>query len=150
MVPSAFVVVDAIPLTSVGKIDLRALERNSTPEPVRTGPTVPPSTPLERVIAKVIEEVLGVSSISTNDNFFVDLGAHSLLVTKVVARLRELLRFELPLRWIFEAPTVRDFASLISAHPQEGAAAEQKAAIVVAVFEMSEEQVKHELSATGG
>ncbi len=150
MVPSAFTIADTIPLTAAGKVDLRALERSSTAEPVRLAPAVPPTTALERVIANVIENVLGVASISVNDDFFADLGAHSLLVTKVVARLRDLLRIELPLRSIFEAPTVKELASTISTNPQEGAGAEQAAGIVVAVLEMSDEQVQRELSSTGG
>ncbi|HXD30196.1 MAG TPA: amino acid adenylation domain-containing protein [Pyrinomonadaceae bacterium] len=150
MLPSAFMLVEAIPLTAAGKVDLRALERNSAAEQGRDKPAVSPATDLERVIANVVENVFGVESISTNDDFFSDLGGHSLLVTKVVARLRDLLGLQLPLRWIFEAPTVKSLALAIRAQPQEGADADKAAEIVVAVMGMSDEQVKRELSSTGG
>jgi amino acid adenylation domain-containing protein len=150
MVPSTFLVVDAIPLTATGKVDMRALEKAAVPEQVRQGPPVPPATALERVIASVIESVLGRVSISANDHFFSDLGGHSLLATKVVARLRDLLRFELPLRWMFEAPTVKDLAVVIAADPQSGAAIERVAGMVLAVLDMSDEQVSRELSSPAG
>lgn len=150
MVPSTFIVVDAIPLTSAGKVDMRALEKASVPEQARQGSPVPPTTALERVIASVIESVLGVVSISANDHFFSDLGAHSLLATKVVARLRDLLRFELPLRWMFEAPTVKDLAVAIAADAQHGVAAERVAGMLLAVLDMSDEQVSRELSSPAG
>jgi amino acid adenylation domain-containing protein len=150
MLPSAFILVDSISLTAAGKVDLRALERNSGTEPVRLKPDTSPTTALERVIANVVENVFGVASISVNDDFFADLGGHSLLVTKVVARLRDLLGFQLPLHSIFEAPTVKDLALAITAHPQGGAAVERTAGILVTVLEMSDEQVRRELSSTGG
>jgi amino acid adenylation domain-containing protein len=148
MLPSAFILVDAIPLTTAGKVDLRALERNSFAEHLRAKPKVSPTTTVERLIANVVESVFGAESISANDDFFADLGGHSLLVTKVVARLRELLGFQLPLRWMFQAPSVKDLADKIMSSP-EGEIAERNAGIVLAVLEMSDEQVRHELSSTG-
>ena len=150
MLPSALIRVDAIPLTNAGKVDLRALERNSSAEHVRLTPKIAPATPLEQLIANVVENVFGVESISANDDFFADLGGHSLLVTKVVARLRDYLCCQLPLRWMFQAPTVKDLAQRITSHDaKEAEVAERNAGIVLAVLAMSDEQVKHELSATG-
>ncbi|HKP36398.1 MAG TPA: amino acid adenylation domain-containing protein, partial [Pyrinomonadaceae bacterium] len=150
MLPSALLLVDAIPLTTAGKIDLRALERNSSAEHARIKPKISPATTLERLIAHVVENVFGVESLSANDDFFADLGGHSLLVTRVVARLRDYLGFQLPLRWVFQAPTVKDLAQSIASHDaQEAEVAERNAGIVLAVLEMSDEQVRTELSATG-
>lgn len=145
MVPSAFNVVESIPMTTSGKVDLRALQTSTVQQPRSASPVLP-VTALERVIAMVLEDVLDVAAISIDDDFFTDLGAHSLLATKAVARLRDLLRFEMPLRWIFETPTVRGLAETIKADRVHGPVAESVAGMVVAVFDMPEEEVQSRLS----
>jgi acyl-coenzyme A synthetase/AMP-(fatty) acid ligase/acyl carrier protein len=112
MIPSAFVMLDALPLTSSGKIDRRAL-----PVPDRTRPElesafVTPRTPIEEVLAGIWEDVLGLERIGVHDNFF-ELGGHSLVATRVISRVRAAFRMELPLRSLFEAPTVADLAERI-------------------------------------
>ncbi|HEX8186308.1 MAG TPA: amino acid adenylation domain-containing protein, partial [Blastocatellia bacterium] len=107
MIPSAFVILDEMPLTPNGKIDRRALPQPSFD---RQGePFVAPRTPTQEIIAGIWAEVLEVGTISIEDNFF-ELGGHSLLATQVVARISKLLSVDLPLRALFESPTVAGLA----------------------------------------
>ncbi|HEX6289565.1 MAG TPA: amino acid adenylation domain-containing protein [Herpetosiphonaceae bacterium] len=115
MVPRAFVLLEAFPLTPSGKVDRNALP---APNPIHTdegGSFVAPRTPLEDLIAGVWATVFGVERVSIHDNFFT-LGGHSLLATQVITRVRHLTGREVPLRLLFEAPTIAEFADQISVH----------------------------------
>lgn len=124
MVPSAFVTLDALPLTPNGKVNRRAL-----PAPERTRQEaaiyVPPENELERVIATVFAEALGIDHVGAHDNFF-DLGAHSLLMVQVHARLQEALDRRLSLIQLFRFPTVSSLAGHLSADEADGAEAMQR------------------------
>ncbi|HEX8852221.1 MAG TPA: phosphopantetheine-binding protein, partial [Pyrinomonadaceae bacterium] len=111
MIPSAFVVLDAMPLTPNGKINRRALPAPSMPGASATGAAdyVAPQTDLERTIAGIWQGALQVERLSTQDNFF-DLGGHSLLMAQVHARLREVLQTEVPVIELFKYPTVSSLA----------------------------------------
>uniref|UniRef100_UPI000B2A49A8 AMP-binding protein n=1 Tax=Millisia brevis TaxID=264148 RepID=UPI000B2A49A8 len=110
MVPSAVVVVDAIPLTANGKLDRRAL-----PAPVFASRTFrAPGSPVEQVVAGVFEQVLGVERVGVDDDFFA-AGGNSLLATRVVARVGEALGTRVAVRVLFEAPTVGELAQVVSA-----------------------------------
>ncbi|WP_375773015.1 amino acid adenylation domain-containing protein [Archangium gephyra] len=108
MVPSAFMSLESFPLTPSGKVDRRALP---APEAEGTGQEgdVAPRTQLEQVVAGIWAPLLGLRRVGAHDNFF-ELGGHSLLAMQVTSRLREALKVELPVRALFEAPTVAELA----------------------------------------
>jgi len=113
MVPSAFVLLDELPLSPNGKVDRRALPAPGQDRPEVEAAYVAPRTPAEEVIAAIWSQVLGVERVGVYDNFF-ELGGHSLLVTRVVSRVREAFGIELPLRVLFEAPVLAEFAGSIA------------------------------------
>jgi amino acid adenylation domain-containing protein len=113
MIPAAFVLLPALPLTANGKVDRRAL-----PVPglsLGAAEPIPPRTPLEREVANVWREVLGVERVGVEDNFW-ELGGHSLLATKVLSRLCDSVGLDLPLQALFEAPTLAGFAQRVGYH----------------------------------
>jgi amino acid adenylation domain-containing protein len=109
MVPSAFVLLDALPLTPHGKIDRRALPAPDGTRPELNKPFVAPRTPTEKLLAEIWAQVLGVEPIGVQDNFF-DLGGHSLLATQIMFRLRDTFQAEISLRILFEKPTIEELA----------------------------------------
>ena len=112
MVPSAFVFLDRLPLSANGKIDLRALPAPESA--LGRGRSTPPRTRAERDLAEIWKEVLGVEQVGLEDSFF-SLGGHSLMATQVFSRLRARLGVELPLRDLFEAPTLETLAGRVEA-----------------------------------
>lgn len=111
MVPAQFVFLPELPRLPSGKIDRQALPRPQVGE--ATPPTyAAPSSPTEKVIARIWQELLHVEQVDANDSFF-DLGGHSLLATQVVARLRHTLGVAVPLRTLFEHPTVAGLAEAV-------------------------------------
>ncbi|MEG4111235.1 MULTISPECIES: amino acid adenylation domain-containing protein [unclassified Microcoleus] len=112
MIPSAFVQLEAVPLTPNGKVDRRALP---VPDGTRSNleeTFVPHLTPFEEVLAGIWSEVLRLEWVGIHDNFF-ELGGHSLLATQVISRVREAFGVELPLHTLFEEPTLAGLAKSV-------------------------------------
>ncbi|HEY6333954.1 MAG TPA: non-ribosomal peptide synthetase, partial [Blastocatellia bacterium] len=109
MIPSGMVLIDSIPLTPNGKIDRARLPQPKQLRPDLGAEYALPSTQMEGILSKMWASVLGVDRVGINDNFF-DLGGHSLVATQLVSRIREGFKIDLPVRTLFENPTVADLA----------------------------------------
>ena len=112
MVPAVFVLLDAFPLTTNGKVNRRALPTPDDRRPELDQVFVACRTPTEELLAAIWSQVLGIERVGIYDNFF-QLGGHSLLATQVVSRIREAFQVEMPLRRLFEAPTVAGLAESV-------------------------------------
>lgn len=109
MVPAVFVVIDALPVSSNGKVDRTALPEPSDSNRLAAAPFVPPRTATEQRVTELLAPLLGIDRISVEDNFFM-LGGHSLLGTQLIARMRAAFGIELSLRALFECPTIAALA----------------------------------------
>ncbi|NCS32797.1 MAG: amino acid adenylation domain-containing protein [Microcystis aeruginosa G11-01] len=116
MVPTAFVLLDTFPLTPNGKIDRRALP---VPDLQSQGEYIAPRNPIEEKMAQIWAEVLKLKRVSIEDNFF-ELGGHSLLATQVISRLQETFEIVVPLRYLFESPTIAQLSAVILKELQTG------------------------------
>jgi amino acid adenylation domain-containing protein len=112
MVPSAFVILEAMPLNRNGKIDRRALPAPAGRRQLGTS-YVAARSPVEQQLVAIWSEVLRIEQIGIHDNFF-ELGGHSLLATQVISRIRDALQADLPLRALFEAPTVAGLTEVLA------------------------------------
>ena len=99
MVPASFVMLESLPLTPSGKVDRRALPEPEWYLTQRRGVYVAPETPVQKQLAAIFSELLGVAEVGIEDSFF-DLGGHSLLATQLVSRIRDALQVEVPLHVI--------------------------------------------------
>ena len=109
MMPSVFVFLDSLPLTPNGKLDRKALPAPDQSRPELDDAFAAPRTPIEEILANIWAGVLKLDKVGIHDNFF-HLGGHSLLGTQVVTRIRDAFKLDLPLRTLFEAPTIHGLA----------------------------------------
>ena len=113
MMPAAFVLLDAIPLAPHGKINRAALPAPDAERPDLDADYIAPRTPIEQTLAEIWSQVLGIERVGIDDNFFV-LGGHSLLATQIMARACNAFQMQIPLRSLFEAPTIAGLGEIIA------------------------------------
>jgi len=145
MIPAAFITLTALPLTPGGKVDRQALPQPDNLRPELDSTYSAPRDPIETDLCKMWAEVLGVDKVGIYDNFF-ELGGHSLMATQVTARVREMFNVDVPLRELFEAPTIASLAEMITHRLIER---EDEAGLVEALAEleeMSDEDVQRMLA----
>jgi len=119
MIPSSFVMIAEIPLTPNRKVDRRSLPPPDESPSNEPDNYVAPNTPIEEIVAAIWSSVLGVKRVGISDNFFA-LGGHSLLATRVISRVKGAFDVELPVRRMFEFPTVAGIAESIESIMEEG------------------------------
>lgn len=140
MVPSGFVMLDAMPLTPNGKIDRRALPAPDMSRPETTRLFIAPRNETEETLAEIVAKVLNLQQVGMDDDFF-ELGGHSLLATQVISRLREALYVDLPLREVFEHPTIGELAQVISRLQMQQLEKEERE-VMDSIDQLSEEEVE--------
>ena len=133
MIPSAFVYLDALPLTSHGKIDRRALPAPDDERPALAEAFIEPRTPAEKSLASIWTRLIGINRIGINDNYF-ELGGDSLLATQLASQVRNVFEVELPLVELFRHPTLAEMATSI------------EEAIIEQMEEISDEEAEQLLS----
>jgi len=142
MVPAAFVVMDKLPLTPNGKVDHAALP---IPDPASfdsLNEFVAPRTQVEETLAQIWREILGVTRVGIHDHFF-ELGGHSLLATQVVSRIRKTLKVDLPLRAIFDSPTIAGLAPTVESMSRtESDEMEKLAQLLARIDQLSTDETK--------
>ncbi len=141
MIPDGFVMLDELPLTPNGKVDRRALPMPDTLQSGVETAFVTPRTPTEELLANIWAEVLGLERVSIHDNFF-DLGGHSLQATQIVSRLRSTFAVELPVRCIFECPTLALLAEKLAQTKLEHEEPQEITQLLQALEQMSEEDAR--------
>jgi len=122
MLPSTIEVREALPLTANGKVDRAALMAEARELPTVEDHIVAPSTPTEQALVGIWAEVLGLSQVGVHSNFFF-LGGHSLMVAQVISRVRTTFGLDVPLRLLFDAPTVAGMAAAIECMARDAATA---------------------------
>ncbi len=149
MVPASFVVLEALPLTPSGKVDRRALPAPEQARPDLESPFVAPRTPVEEELAEIWRGLLGLEGIGIRDNFF-ELGGHSLLLTLLAFRIQQAFHVQLPLRILFDAPTITDLSAAIAAAQVDQEDPAEVARILEELKQLSPDEVTALLEAERG
>ncbi|MFQ5853285.1 MAG: AMP-binding protein, partial [Candidatus Binatia bacterium] len=145
MIPSALVMLDVLPLTPTGKVDRRALPAPGRTRPELESTFVAPRTPVEETLVGIWAEVVGVDQVGIQDNFF-DLGGHSLAATRVISRVIKTFKVELPIKSLFESPTVADMAQVIMQNQAKKVGPEELARMLAELEPLSDEEARQRLA----
>jgi amino acid adenylation domain-containing protein len=140
MLPGAFVTLPEIPRTPNGKVDRATLPAPDAARPSLAAAYVAPEGPVEESMAELWADVMGVERVGVEDSFF-DLGGHSILAVRLVARLAETFQVEIQLRTLFDAPTVRGLIAALSRDPQQAKRLERAADLLAQLAQLSDEDV---------
>ena len=147
MIPGQIVVLPGLPLTSSGKVDRIALATLHVGTPRRVH--APAETAAERVACAIWSDVLEIDTVGVHDDFFTDLGGHSLLAVQAVSRLRDVWRTSIPLRLMFEWPTVSGLLATLCEEPRVRRLVERTSELYLEVVRLSAAQVTERLSGLG-
>ncbi|HEX7333556.1 MAG TPA: amino acid adenylation domain-containing protein [Pyrinomonadaceae bacterium] len=140
MLPAAFITIKEIPLTANGKVDRRALPVPDEIEVEMGADFIAPRNDMEELVAEIWRDILGLTQVGVESNFF-DLGGHSLLATRVMNKIRERTGVELPLRVLFESPTVASLAAKLEEAQPKDSEMGRILEILANVENISEEEV---------
>lgn len=141
MIPTIFIPLEEVPFTRSGKVNRRALPAVDGRRLGTTQLYTPPTSPVEEDLTAIWQEVLGVERIGIHDNFF-ELGGHSLLATQIASRIREHYDIEIPLRALFESPTIAKLAELITEAMLENVGDEELSDLLDQLDDLSEEELR--------
>jgi amino acid adenylation domain-containing protein len=145
MLPSAFVRLDRLPLTSTGKVDRQALPAPDANPPALVQTVMAPRSPLEATLARIWAAVLGQEQVGS-DHTLLDLGGHSLHAARIIAGIREAFGVEVSLRQLWDAPTVAGLARVIVQHHIDRADDTVLAQTLAAIEHLSETQIQQQLA----
>jgi amino acid adenylation domain-containing protein len=149
MIPTAFVSLDKLPLTPTGKINRHSLPEPDYFRPELETPFVPARNAIERKLTSIWAGVLSVDRVGIHDDFF-DLGGHSLAATRVVSQVIKEFQSEIPLRVLFQSPTVAVMAEVVAKHHGERLVEGELEKILTELESLTEEETQRLLSAASG
>ena len=141
MIPSKFVTLDNFPLAPNGKLDRKALPPPGNSRPELDTPYVAPRTSAEKLLTKIWAEVLAIDQVGVHDNFF-DLGGYSLAAARVLSRVVKSFQLEMPIKALFDAPTVAGMAKVIAAYQHKELSDAELTRIVTELEALSEEDAQ--------
>ena len=144
MVPSAFAILDAMPIAPNGKIDRRALPALGRARPELSSPFAPPRNALEHALASIWAEVLSIDHVGIHDRFL-DLGGTSLSATRVLSRVFKKYQLELPVQSLFESATVADMAEMVTQSQAKTVDERELTRILAELESLSDEQAQRSL-----
>ena len=147
MIPTAFIMLEAFPRTPTGKVDRRALPVPGNSRPELNTTYVAPRTLVEKELTQIWAEVLSLDQVGIQDNFF-DLGGHSLTASRVVYRVIQAFQLELPVRLLFDSPTVAEMALVIAANRAKLATQDELERMLSEVEAMSDEEAQRRVDET--
>jgi amino acid adenylation domain-containing protein/non-ribosomal peptide synthase protein (TIGR01720 family) len=149
MIPSAFVLLDEMPLTPNGKINRRALPAPETLRPEIEQRYIAPRNDIELALVDLWQEVLGIDEVGVSDNFF-DLGGHSLKATRLLSKVRSIFRTELPLSVVFESATIETLAGALVQHEPKPGQTAKIARVLQKIKNIPSSELKNELERKRG